>query len=785
MKNKKITAFFVLSMVLCAGFIPAHGAGLLENGIDAEIEGTISKTVTLSGSLNVTDEAAKIAVLVTNSDAKNFTDKENYVYIDQIDVKESGEYSLSFSDSGLDSGDYVINMNIEGRLLTESFQNPLIRPTIQIREDGKEIKNLDYITGDIKATAELGTPMNAMFICAQYKNGVLVKAQMSECTESMQSGDILSLLIEYKGSMDVDEIKLFFWDSVNFIPITQAKVLVSVTGGKTDYPWQWNKEQGVNNWYYCTFANGEVSECQYNTEKNSWTCESSTYQAITNGGNMLPSANYDVGMVFKAPFDGIVRMTASEGQIYYPWGEAYAESDGVNLSILRNGEYEIWNTYMKYGDKPSYDVTTPVRKGEEIWFVMNCNKSSGYDDVRWKPSLTYIGNYVAEKEEGYSYYQNKNGELTELTYNEDLGYYQATDSGDYINSYTIRETDDTTFVKRYVAEEDGRYQIKGNLITKGNSADTLITIKRNSEEVWKQMIPKGELGEYDIRLRAETGDNLDVEVSVLNGKGINNSEWKSKVTNVPGPVSETKASTSQGINFDVLDEYSLNELINKSDSKLYVKKNGVKFPMVYDSASGVWKSEEDASIKLTDKNLTVTENDVIIEVCAPKDGNIKLSGDFKITGKSDGVLAKVYRNDDLVWSNRVGGERFVRWDEPFDVSYFNNELNAVASVSAGDKLIFTFNRWRLSNGDTVNFEDISISYVNGEMLSATTKWKLSQCTLKSDVNKEADIKNASAQGLNVYEGEGFLVIYPGLSTFIGYPEISEILMAIKGGELNV
>ena len=207
--------------------------------------------------------------------------------------------------------------------------------------------------------------------------------------------------------------------------------------------------------------------------------------------------------------------------------------------------------------------------------------------------------------------------------------------------------------------------------------------------------------------------------------------------------------------------------------------------MVYDSASGVWKSEEDASIKLTDKNLTVTENDVIIEVCAPKDGNIKLSGDFKITGKSDGVLAKVYRNDDLVWSNRVGGERFVRWDEPFDVSYFNNELNAVVSVSAGDKLTFTFNRWRLSNGDTVNFEDISISYVNGEVLSATTKWKLSQCTLKSDVNKEADIKNASAQGLNVYEGEGFLVIYPGLPTFIGYPEISEILLAIKGGELNV
>lgn len=778
MKIKKNIAV-LLSMAMCAGFMPAQGAGLAENGIEAGIDGIISKTVTINGNLNITDDVSKIAVLVTNSDAKNFTDKENFVYIDQIDVKESGEYSLSFTDSGIDTSDYIINMNIEGRLLSQIYENPLIQPDMQITEDGKTIKNLDYITGDINATAEIGTPMNAMFICAQYKNGVLVHTQVSKCDETLQKGEIVSLPVEYKGSMDVDEIKLFFWDSVNFTPITKAKVVVSVTGGKTDYPWQWNTVQGVNNWYYCTFANNEATEAIYNADKKAWMSPTTSYSVITRNGGMLPGATYDVGMVFKAPFDGMVKMTAQTGEIKYSWGETYAQSDGVNLSIVRDGEDVLWSESMVYGDTPSYDVTTAVRAGQEIWFVANCNETSGYDDITWKPSLTYIGNYVGEEETDYTYYQKTDGELKELSYNTDNDLYVAQDGVDYINKYMLKQTGDTAFVKRYTVPKESRYRVTGNLVAKENGGSTLITIYKNSEIIWKQLVPEGENGEFDVRMRANEGDTLDVELSLASADGSNTSVWESKVVNVPGPVSQTNASTSQGDNFKVTSEYPLTSFIGEDVDAVYsVKKNGVKFPMSY--ADGKWSNDDvDKTAKLTKNTVTVTENDVVVEIKAPESGTVKISGNLKISGKSDGVLTKIYHEDSLLWSNRVGGERFVRWDEPYDVSYFLNEVNAVAQVKAGDTIIFTFNRWRLSTGDVLNLEDIMLSYIDGEVLSDTTKWKLSQCTLTRDLD------NVNIDGLNVWEGDGFFVIYPGLSTFIGYPEISEIKAAIKGGELDV
>lgn len=771
----------LLGFSLIAGSLPAMADNsLTDYGVNTDILGTITKTVTLSGTINVGNEdGAKISVLVTNQEAKDFTDKKNFVYVDQLDLERGGAYSLTFTDSGVDAGDYIINMNIAGSLLTQTFNTAIIKPTMQLTENGKEIQSLDYITGNISATAELGTPMNAMFICAQYKDGQLVHTQVKACSDTQLQGEMVSLPVDYKGSLGVDEVKLFFWDSVTIAPITEAKVVVSVMGDNKDYPMQWSTVQGTNNWYYCISANGELLEATYNETQQYW--ESDSCRIFKEGVQVHPLSTKDAVMVFKAPFDGLVRTTINVGELKFIDNETYAQSDGVNLSILRDGEDKLWSSEMQFGNTPSYDVTTSLRAGQELWFVTNCKGHDAYDEIIWQPSVSYVGKYVGEPEEDYTYYEKTSGNLVELIYDADTDVYPAGD--DYINKYMLKQTGDTSFVKRYVVPSDSRYQVSGNLLAKDNNSDTIVTIYKNEEEVSKQLIPAGENGEFDIRMRANQGDTLDVELSLLSASGKNTSVWESRVTHVPGPVSETKASTSQGDNFTVVEEYPLTSFLTDANSDFCLVKNGVKFPMI--NSNGTWKSTEDTTAKITSTTVQVTENDVVMEIKAPKSGKIKLSGTFKLAGKSDGVLTKIYNNGEFLWSNRVGGERFVRWDEPYDVSYFQNEVSAVANVTAGDTLTFNFNRWRLSTGDLLNIEDVKLSYITGDVLSETTKWKLTQCTLKSDANKEADIAAATAEGKNVAEGDGFIVIYPGLPTFIGYPELSEISVAIKGGELNV
>ena len=73
------------------------------------------------------------------------------------------------------------------------------------------------------------------------------------------------------------------------------------------YSWAWNKEQGVDGWYYSTFAKGVPTPMIWNAEKSRWT-ESSGSPSIASNGSMLPNTTYDVGMVFKAPARGMVRI---------------------------------------------------------------------------------------------------------------------------------------------------------------------------------------------------------------------------------------------------------------------------------------------------------------------------------------------------------------------------------------------------------------------------------------------------------------------------------------------
>lgn len=259
--------------------------------------------------------------------------------------------------------------------------------------------------------------------------------------------------------------------------------------------------------------------------------------------------------------------------------------------------------------------------------------------------------------------------------------------------------------------------------------------------------------------------------------------------------------------------------------------------MAYNSSSGRYESAvagESDYVSETNVAPGVT-TDAVIDIKVPKDGNLKLEGNLYIKdGNSDGVLCKIYLNDKLLWSNRVGSERSLRWDDPFDEVYFLNKINAVANVKAGDVLSFTFNKWRDNYGDITDISDVKLKYISGEVMSKTTKWKLKNSTVidtetkamhkdgvnstvnvsvkngvayiaKSDVemvfgdkaeavltkygtNDEIPIRNAAkAAGMSVsWTADRMIILYNGISVLFGYPEASEIKTQLEiGGDLFV
>ena len=137
--------------------------------------------------------------------------------------------------------------------------------------------------------------------------------------------------------------------------------------------------------------------------------------------------------------------------------------------------------------------------------------------------------------------------------------------------------------------------------------------------------------------------------------------------------------------------------------------------MIYNSASQRWESGvsgEKDYVSETKVGPGVTTN-AIIDIKLPEDGILKLGGLLNIDSASDGVLTKIYLNGRILWSNRVGSEQSLRWDDKYDEVYFLNNINAMAKVKSGDTLTFVFNKWRDDWNDNVDITDVKLYVCRG------------------------------------------------------------------------
>lgn len=597
------------------------------------------------------------------------------------------------------------------------------------------------------------------------------------------------------------------------------------------YKTGFSSEQGKDYWYYCYFVGNEANEMQWNGTQ--YVSNSGTSLPNIKSSDLSPGSTMGSGYKFIAPEKGMVRLAGTVSQAY----PESANGNGIKAHIFK-GKNELWSAVVTYGNPQSYDLTIPIREGEELYFYGDSNGKADSDWFWWRPTVDYLGiDYVAEAEDSL-YFQKSGDEMVQLEFNNDTESYHASDGIAFINREKFMPSEEYTLVKRYTAESDTRYRVHGTIKPlDARNGGTVLTVKKDGEKVWEQLFPDDKQGSFDVRMRANAGENIDVELSTAEYTGYNYSEWECYIEPFPGTAACT-ASTSVNPSYAVLSEFSLSSLTGRSSEdgvKFYSQRFSRKIPMTYDSANQKWVSgiDKDPGYFTAKAACPGKHYDSVMEYTVTKDGILKIDGDLAPGAASDGVVSKIFLNDEVIWSSRVGGERPVRWDEPYDISYFSYNVNAVMKVKAGDTLKFSFNQWRLVSNDAVDLSNVMLRYISGDVLSETTKWKLDKSivvdTLQKTVRKDGITESAdvfvdngttymavadaerifgaeafdseqkkSANGIEyiplrtaaeeagksvVWAADRLVLIHDGIPVLFGWPELSEIDVALEGGAL--
>lgn len=503
------------------------------------------------------------------------------------------------------------------------------------------------------------------------------------------------------------------------------------------YSSSYRSEQGVDGWYFCNFVGNDAYEMVYNG--SAWKpADGSAYPSWgKDGGAITPGDNVDGGHKFVAPMRGMVRLRGAANLA----NANTLKGNGVIIKIYK-GDQMLYKKQITYGTPADYDMIIPVTTGDELYFRVDANRANPFDWTIWWPTVEYLDMEYqgAEGEGAYCQKSLADGTVKELEYIDDIDGYLADDGIAFVSNRAVMPSRDYSIVKRWKSEEQGRYRVRGSIeATDDRGSGHIIKITRNGELLWEQMFPNGETGKFDIRMFNEANDIVELEIADLNYTGYNYANWSCEMGEYIGTVPFCNTTSSLGHKAVVKKEYTLGSLIGTvqdDEHGYYTEKDDVLIPMEYSSSDRQWKSTVSGSGGYISPTVIYQGRDTnaVVETTIPDSGVMRIFGDMK-SDLGDGVVSKIYINDKLIWSSRVGGERSVRWDEPFDVSYFVNYVDVTSCVNAGDKLKLTFNQWRKADNDTVDISDVKINYISGDVLSETTKWKLNQSAIIDTVNK--------------------------------------------------
>lgn len=585
-------------------------------------------------------------------------------------------------------------------------------------------------------------------------------------------------------------------------------------------------KQGTDGWFACEFDGANYSELVWDSTKNRWKSPTDTFPIIQ-VADMVPSNTKDVGFVFICPRKGMIRLNGTV-KMAYGIGTVYAS--------ISKGKKELWKS-AKITEAKSYALTDiPVKEGEVLKFKVNCENTNANDYTLWYPTVEYLNEeYVAEAD-GFLYFQcDKNGNRKELKLDQATEGYTAEDGIAFMNSEKVFPSEEYSLIRQYTVESEGRHRIYADFrSTDKRSGGKVVTVFKNGEEIWKQLIPKGEASCVDVRAYCKAGDVIDIEVGANDYTGFNMTEWECDVTKFVDTLF-CYGTTSAGYSNVEVSKFTLGSLVKSqtgNGTRYYSIRRDKEYPMTYNSSAGRWTSTaDDYGYVSSESAMPGKGATTCIDYTVKEAGTLRISGDLNVSEGGDGVLSKIYKNGKMIWSSRVGEERSVRWNEPYDVSYFSNYINVTTEVEVGDVLTFSFDKWRTIRSDTVTIDTIEFMYINGNVLSDTTKWKLNNSIVVNTkdnsvrangekVNASVIISNgvtylqadtaaqifgqstenvaetvngnlyvpirkyAESCGKNVlWTDGGLVIIYSGIPVLFGYSELSEIGIAMKGGVL--
>lgn len=596
------------------------------------------------------------------------------------------------------------------------------------------------------------------------------------------------------------------------------------------YTAKMSKVQGTDGWYFMEFGTSP-EQMIYNSSSSRWVGTDGSSPTL-NKDDMNTAISKGVGFKFVAPEKGVVRL---RGTVIQPYADN-AKGDGVTASILK-GTKELWSSKIRYGVNAGYDLTLSVKQGEALFFKVSPDANNYYDWTKWWPTVEYLAAEYVSEQDTDKYFEKKNGEMTELSFNAELDGYLASDGCAFINSDNVMPTKECSLVKRIELGDDGRYRIYCEIDAEDSRGDgAVVRVYKNGEQFWEQLCVDNDVSVIDVRVLGAKGDVIDVEILANEFNGYNYMNYSCTATKYLGTMF-CDASTSDGFSYGTIKEYRLSDLISgiqgAKGMTYYSVFRDQKYPMKYNASSGRWESTVSGSGGYISATTAYSgkNTDSVIELKAPESGILKIEGKLNVNAAGDGVLSKVFVNDKCIWSSRVGEERAVRWDEPYDVSYFQNSINVITRITEGDKITFSFNQWRLTSNDATGIGDISLKYVTDNPISKTTKWKIDQSIvvdtknqtakyngetmntkvivengttymLKKDIEmlfgetipgsdmtidgvEYAALRRAAEYAkMNVaWAAERFVLIHKNIPVFFGYPELSEIETSLKGEDL--
>lgn len=536
---------------------------------------------------------------------------------------------------------------------------------------------------------------------------------------------------------------------------------ISVSGETilAKYTAAFSETQGENGWYFMKFGS-ELSELEWNDAGYWGTSPYLCGWEVNTGAD-----GSGVGYKFVTPASGTILLRGDVAQT----NPDCAKGDGVTASIYQ-GVTELWTSgVIKYGiDNASYELTLTVTKGEDLYFRVDPRANNYWDFTVWFPTVEYTD---ITYEDLCSYHQKKNGVMTRLNFDEELNGYQAEDGKAFISESQVMPSGEYSLVKRLVIPSEGSFRILAELdIRDVFVGSTIATVYQNGVPVWKQLFVDDDTGTLDVRIFSQPGDVIEVELSVADYSAGDYIKWTCSMERFIGTLPCT-ASTTAGYSREIKKEISLKSLFKTSQGKdgveFYTIKNDMKYPMKFNSEYYRWEQNVPSRafvqpiLTYSDEEGYISEkkicpgylNESVIEYTVAQSGLLWIYGDIKTDVSSDGVVAKILLNGEKLWSNRVGGERSVRWDEPYGISYFLNSVDVITYVDKGDKLTFGFDQWRKAGNDAVNTDNIKLRYVRGDVLSDTTRWKLKESVVV-DTLKKCFYKDGSCERLDMYIDSG-------------------------------